>query len=112
MKKDLVFTPILFVIGVFLFLFRVTDLTAHIVISVVGVAVLVAYTVLAKKEWKLPALEIVMRACYGIALLSGVIINISYVTALAILHKLFAVLFVVALIVLLTHKLATGKKDQ
>lgn len=112
MKKDLVFAPILFVIGALLFLFRVTDLAAHIGISIVGIVVLVAYTVLAKKEWKLPVLEIVMRACYGVALLSGIVINISYVSALAILHKLCAIAFLATLIILFTHKLATSKKDQ
>ena len=112
MKKDLIFAPILFVIGVLLFLFRATDLTAQIVISVVGIVVLVAYTVSAKKEWKLPVFEIVMRACYGVALISGIVINISYLSALAILHKLCAVAFLASLIASFVHKLATSKKDQ
>ena len=42
MKKDLIFAPILLVIGILLGLFKVTGMTAHIIISVVGVAVLVA----------------------------------------------------------------------
>ena len=112
MKKDLIFAPILFVIGALLFLLSVTGLPAHIAISVVGVAVLIAYTITTKKAWKLPALEIAMRVLYGVALLSGIIINISYVAALAIIHKLCAVLFVAALIVLLTHKLVACKKEQ
>ena len=68
MKKDLIFAPILLVIGILLFLLRTTGMTAHIAISVVGLAVLVIYAIATKKEWKLPALEIVMRAFYGIAL--------------------------------------------
>ena len=73
MKKDLIFAPILLLIGVALCLLRLTGMTAHIVVSVVGVVALVVYTVLAKKKWKLPALEIIMRAFYGIALISGVV---------------------------------------
>lgn len=105
MKKDLIFAPVLLVIGALLFLLRATGMTAHIAISVVGVAVLAAYTVLTKKEWKIPALELIMRACYGIALISGIVIKIVHgITVLAIIHKLGAVLFMALIIVLLTHK--------
>ena len=65
MKTDLIFAPIMLLIGVLLFLLRATGMTAHIVISVIGVLVLIVYAVLAKKEWKLPALEILVRAFYG-----------------------------------------------
>lgn len=111
MKKDLVFAPILFVIGLFLCLLQVTGLVAHIVISVLGVAALVAYTVLTKKEWKIPALEIAMRACYGIAIITGIVImNVSGLAAVAIIHKIFAILFIAALIVILVSKYAAEKK--
>ena len=56
MKKDLIFAPILLVIGILFGLLKVTGMTAHIVISVVGAVALVAYTLLTKKEWKIPAL--------------------------------------------------------
>ena len=111
MKKDLIFAPVLLLVGVALFLLRFTGMPVHIAISVVGVLVLVAYTVLTRKEWKITALEIVMRAFYGIALISGVIIvNAHGITALAIIHKVSAVLFMVLIIVLLSYKLATNKK--
>ena len=111
MKKDLIFAPVLLVIGALLFLLRTTGMTAHIAISVVGIVVLAAYTVLTKKEWKIPALEIGMRACYGIALITGIIIKIVHgIAVLAIIHKVSAVLFMALLIVLLTYKLATSKK--
>ena len=73
MKKDLIFAPIMLLIGVLLFLLRATGMTAHIVISVIGVLALIAYTVLTKKEWKIPALEILMRAFYGVALITGIV---------------------------------------
>ena len=111
MKKDLIFAPVLLLVGVALFLLRFTGMPVHIAISVVGALVLVAYTVLTKKEWKIPALEIVMRAFYGIALISGVVImNLHGIVALAIVHKVSAVLFMALIIVLLSYKLATNKK--
>ena len=109
MKKDLIFAPVLLVVGVLLGLLKVTGMTAHIVLSVVGAVALVAYTVLTKKEWKIPALEISMRVSYGLALISGIILKIKYIAIIGIFHKIFAVLFVVALIVLLVQKLITKK---
>ena len=111
MKKDLIFAPAMLVIGVLLFLLRATGMTAHIVISAIGALVLIAYTVLSKKEWRIPALEIVMRAFYGIALISGVIVlNVHGIAALAVIHKIGAALFVLTLVVLFVHKLLAPKK--
>ena len=99
------------VIGVLLFLLRSTGLNAHIAISVVGAVTLIAYSVLTKKDWRLPALEIIMRVFYGIALISGIVImNAHGIAAIAIIHKICAVLFMALLIILLTHKVATNKK--
>lgn len=111
MKKDLIFAPIMLVIGVLLFLLRATGMTAHIAISVVGVAALIVYAVLTKKDWKLPALEVLMRVFYGIALISGIVMmNVAGVAVLAILHKVFAALFVVLLVALFVYKLITARK--
>lgn len=111
MKKDLIFTPAMLVIGVLLFLLRATGMTAHIAISIVGILVLIAYTVLTKKDWKIPALEIIMRSFYGIALITGIVImNVHGIAALSIIHKASAVLFMASIIILLTHKVVTNKK--
>ena len=113
MKKDLIFTPIMLLVGALLFLYDFIGEPAHIAISVAGVLVLAAYTAATKKEWKIPALEIVMRAFYGIALISGIVImNVEGIVALEIAHKACAVLFLVLLIVLLVHKAATSKKNK
>ena len=111
MKKDLIFAPIMLLIGVLLFLLRATGMTAHIVISVIGVLALIAYTVLTKKEWKIPAIEILMRAFYGVALITGIVImNVHGIVALALIHKVSAVLFLAMLVVLLVSKVASNKK--
>ena len=110
MKKHLIFIPALVIISVLLALLKTTGMTAHIIISVAGVLVLAAYTVATKKEWKIPALEIVLRACYAIALISGIIIiNIHGIAFLSILHKVTAGLFVGLLIVVTIHKFVAKK---
>ena len=111
MKKDMIFAPIMLLIGVLFFLLRATGMTAHIVISVIGVLALIAYTVLTKKEWKIPALEILMRAFYGVALITGIVImNVHGIVALAVIHKVSAVLFMALIIVFLIHKAVMNKK--
>ena len=112
MKKDLIFAPIMIAIGAVLFLLKATGLTAHIAVSVVGVLVLVAYAMATKKEWKLPVLEVIMRVFYGIAIITGIVImNVFGVAALAIIHKISAVLFMVLFIVLMTNKVVTRKRS-
>ena len=111
MKKDLIFAPVLIVFGVLLCLLKFTGMPAHIAFSVLGIIALAAYTVLTKKEWKIPALEIVMRAFYGIALISGIVIlNVHGIVALAVIHKVSAVLFLALLVVLLVSKAVSNKK--
>jgi hypothetical protein len=113
MKKDLIFAPILLLVGVALFLLRFTGISVHIAISIVGVIALVAYTVLAKKDWKIPALEIIMRVLYGIALITGIVVmNLHGIAALAVVHKVSAVLFMALVVVLLTHKAFSNRKAQ
>ena len=109
MKKDFVFAPVMLIIGALLFLLIATGMTAHIAISVVGILVLIAYTGLTKKEWKIPALEIIMRAGYGIALITGIVrTKVHGVAALANVHKAGAAVFVV-LAVLFLLKLRAKK---
>ena len=111
MKKDLLFAPALLLVGAALFLLRFTGMPAHIAISIAGALILAVYTVATKKDWKIPALEIIMRAFYGVALISGIVVmNVSGLVALAILHKASAVLFLAMLIVLLAYKAVSKKK--
>ena len=112
MKKDLIFAPVLLLVGVALCLLRWTEMPAHIAMSVEGAIVLAAYTVLTRKEWKIPALEIVMRACYGLALVTGIVLmNVHGIVPLGIAHKVFCILFMALLVVLLATKAFAKKKD-
>lgn len=112
LKFDFIFAPIMLVVGILLFLLKSTGLTAHIAISVVGVAVLVVYAVLTKKDWKIPALEIAMRAMYGLALITGIVVMNASVVAVAVVHRIFAVIFLVGLALLFVHKLIVSKNAQ
>ena len=106
LKKDLIFVIPMILILVLLAMLKVTGIIPHIILSVLGVAVLVAYTVVTVKDWKIPVLEIAMRALYAVALITGIIImNVHGVLALSIIHKLSAVLSVVALVALFVHKI-------
>ena len=111
MKKDLIFAPILLLVACLLGTLSYTGIAAHIGVSVVGVLALGAYTTLTKKSWKIPALEILMRVCYGIALITGIVVmNVTGIAAIAIVHKVSAVVFTVLLVVLFVHKLISAKK--
>ena len=111
MKKDLIFAPIMLVVGVVLALLRFTGMPVHIAVSVVGMLVLAVYTGATKKEWKIPALEILMRAFYGIALITGVVLmNVQGIAVLAVCHKVCAGLFTLLLVVLFVSKLVANKK--
>ena len=110
LKKDLTFAIPMIFIAVALCMLKLTGMTAHIVVSFVGVAVLVVYAIATKKDWKSPALEIVMRALYAIALITGIIImNIHGILALSIIHKISAVLSFILFVALLVHKIIKSK---
>ena len=111
MKKEFIFAPAMLLVGVLLFLLRLTGMTAHILVAVLGIMVLAAYTAATKKRWKLPVLEVLMRAFYGIALVTGIVVmNVQSMAAIAIVHKVTAGLFVLLLVVLFVHKLIASKK--
>lgn len=105
MKKNVLFLIPMIVVAVLLFMLRKTGMTAHIIVSAVGLLVLVAYAVATKKEWKCPVLEVLERVFYGIALITGAILmNVHGIVAVSIIHKLCAVLFAVLLIACEIHK--------
>lgn len=92
-------------VAVLLFMLRATGMTAHIIVSVIGLALLIAYAVTTKKEWKIPALEVLERVFYAVALITGaVLMNVHSVAAVSVIHKISAVLFVVLLSVTEIHK--------
>ena len=100
MKKKVLFLIPMIIAMMLLFMLRATGMKVHIAVSVIGLVLLIAYTVATKKEWKCPALEIIQRVFYAIALITGVVLmNVHGIATVSIVHKISAVLFAILLIV-------------
>ena len=107
MKKNILFLIPMIIVAILLFMLGATGMRVHIAVSVVGLVLLVAYTVATKKEWKCPVCEVLERVFYAVALITGVVlINVQGVAIIPIIHKLSAALFVLLLIVTEIHKMA------
>ena len=105
MKKNLLFIIPMIIVAVLLFMLRATGMGVHIAVSVVGIILLVAYALATKKEWKIPALEVLERVFYAVALITGVVLmNVHGVAAVSVIHKISAVLFVVLFAIAEIHK--------
>lgn len=104
--KNKAFFFLMLAVSVLLFLLRMTGMTAHIVLSLVGIAALVASAVITKKDWTKPALEVLLRVFFAVAVISGIVIlKIAAIPAAAIAHKVAAAAFVVVLLILNLPKL-------
>ena len=111
MKKNVLFSVLILAVSVVLFLLKATGMAAHIGVGVVGLALLVVYAVATKKEWKNPALEVLCRVVYAIALITGVVVlKVSGIAALGIVHKASAAIFTVLFIILFVQKVASKAK--
>ena len=105
MKKNLMFVIPMVIVAVLLFMLRATGMKVHIELSVIGLVVLIAYTLASKKTWKCTALEILVRVFYAIALITGIVLmNVHGITVISIIHKIGAALFAVLLIIAEIHK--------
>ena len=104
MKKNVLFLIPMIVVAALLFLLSVTGIKAHIAISVVGLLLLVGYTIATKKEWKCVVCEILMRLGYAVALISGIVL-MNGIKAAFIAHQAGAIVFAVLLIVIEIPKL-------
>lgn len=98
--KNKLFLPLMLLVSIALFLFRLTGLPAHVAVSVIGAVIMIAFAVMMRGESKKPVLDIIVRVLFALAFVSGVLVmRIHGVLALAIAHKVFAALFVVMLLV-------------
>ena len=100
MKKNVLFLIPMVIIAVLLFMLRSTGMKVHMALSVIGLLVLVAYTLATKKEWKKPVFEIIERVFYAIALITGVVLmNVHGIAAISIIHKISAAIFAIVLVI-------------
>ena len=105
MNKNRIFLVSMVVISVLLWLLNTTGMTGHIIISVLGLAIMAPITIATRKEWKVPALEIIMRVMYFVAIVTGgVLMQVQNVPVLGVIHKIGAALFMVLLLVLYLPK--------
>ena len=105
MKKNLIFLISMIIVSILLFLLRFTGIVPHIIVSVIGLVLMISLTVKNTKSWKIPALEVIMRIAYFVAIVTGgLIMKIHNVPMLSIAHKISAVLYVILLLVLYIPK--------
>lgn len=105
MNKNRVFLISMLLVSVLLFLLRLTGLIPHIIVSVIGLVIMIPLTIKTKSDWKIPALEIIMRAMYVVAIVSGgMLMKLHGVAALGIVHKISAAIFLLLLLVLYIPK--------
>ena len=106
MNKNRFFLISMIAVSALLFLLRMTGLTVHMAVSVLGLAIMIPITVMTRKEWKIPALEVIMRVMYLVAIVTGgVLMKVHGVAALGIVHKIAAAAFVILLMVLYIPKM-------
>ena len=105
MNKNRFFLISMIVVSALLFLLRMTGLTVHMAVSVLGLAIMIPITVMTRKEWKIPALEVIMRLMYLVAIVTGgVLMKVHGVAALGMVHRIGAAAFVVLLLALYIPK--------
>lgn len=105
MNKNRVFLISMLLVSALLFLLRLTGLIPHIIVSVIGLVIMIPLTIKTKSDWKIPALEILMRAMYIAAIVSGgMLMKLHGVAALGIVHKISAAIFLLLLLVLYIPK--------
>ena len=105
MNKNRFFLISMIAVSVLLFMLRMTGMAAHIGISVLGLAIMIPITLKTRKEWKVPALEIIMRVMYLVAVVTGgAMMKLHSIAALGMVHKIGAAVFAVLLLVLYIPK--------
>ena len=105
MNKNRFFLISMIAVSALLFMLRMTGIAAHIGISVLGLAIMIPITLKTRKEWKIPALEIIMRVMYLVAVVTGgAMMKLHGIAALGMVHKIGAAVFAVLLLVLYIPK--------
>ncbi len=105
MNKNRLFMFAMLVVTLLLFALRMTGLTAHIIVSVLGLAVMIPFTLKTRSGWTKPALEVLMSVMYLIAIVTGgMLMKLHGIAALGMIHKIGAAAFVVLLLVLYIPK--------
>ena len=116
MLKTILYTISMIIISVLLFLLKITGMKMHIVLGILALVITIAYTLSIKKEFKEFSkknivMEILMRICLAIALITGFLLKpFGTFLIVSIIHKLAAIIFTVILLVINIKKIFVDKK--
>ena len=105
MNKNKLFLISMLAVSLLLALLRMTGMVGHIAASVLGLAIIIPFTLKTCSQWTKPALEVIMRVMYLVAIVTGgALMKVQGIAALGIVHKIGAALFVVLLLALYIPK--------
>ena len=81
------------------------DMTAHIAVAVLGLAIMIFFTLKMKNEWTNSSLESLMRVVYLSNMISGAaLMQVHGISTLEMIHKACAALFLFLLLALYIPK--------
>lgn len=109
-KLDIIsfFAIVIAIIG--LVLLKITGMTGHIVISIIALLIMVVCTILGRKDWKVPILEILYRLFYLVALITGIVMIQAHIFGpVSIIHKASAAIFAAIYIINFILKIKASK---
>lgn len=105
MNKNRFFLISMILISLMLLLEGMTGTTAHIIIALWGLVIMIVFTVKTKNEWTNASMEFLMRLAYLSELLTGIaLMRVPEAGKLGMLHKSCAALFIILLLVLYIPK--------
>ena len=105
MNKKRFFLISMILISLMLLLEGMTGTTAHIIIALWGLVIMIVFTVKTKNEWTNASMEFLMRLAYLSELLTGIaLMRVPEAGKLDMLHKSCAALFIILLLALYIPK--------
>ena len=115
MIKTILYAIFMTIISILLFLLKVTGMKLHIALGILAVIITIVYTLLIRKNLKEYSkkslvMEILMRICLAVALISGFLLKpFKAVFVISIIHKMAAIFFVILLFVININKIFIKK---
>ena len=118
MIKTILYTIFMIIILILLFLLKVTGMKLHIVFGILALIITITYTLLIRKNLKEYSkksiiMEILMRICLAIALITGFLFKpFGTVFVISIIHKIAAIVFTILLLAININKIFIKKKGE
>ena len=116
MIKTILYTIVMLIISILLFLLKFTGMNLHIALGILALIITIAYTLLIRKDLKKYSkrrliMEISMRFGLAIALISGFLIQqFRTILVISFIHKIAAIVFTILLLTININKIFIKKK--